>query len=85
MGIVFYMPIILVLSVIGLPFSLLVSYQFAQIISISLLLYLIAIGLSSLHISIKRKSAKFLISAPIYIIQHFSIGLGLLAGLIRKL
>ena len=85
MGIVFYMPIILVLSVIGLPFSLLVSYQFAEIISIFLLFYLIAIGLSSLHISIKRKSAKFLISAPIYIIQHFSIGLGLLAGLIRKI
>jgi hypothetical protein len=28
---------------------------------------------------------KFLISAPVYIIQHFSIGLGLLAGLIRKI
>jgi glycosyltransferase involved in cell wall biosynthesis len=85
MGIVFYMPIILVLSVISLPFSLLVSSQLAEIISISLFLYLIAIGLSSLHISFKKRSVKYMISAPIYIIQHFSIGLGLLIGLIRKL
>jgi GT2 family glycosyltransferase len=85
MGIVFYMPIILVLSVISLPFSLLVSSQLAEVISTSLLLYLIAIGLSSFHISIKRRNVKFLISAPVYIIQHFSIGLGLLAGLIRKI
>jgi GT2 family glycosyltransferase len=85
MGIVFYMPIILVLSMMILPFSLLVSTKLAEIISISMLLYLIAIGLSSLHISIKRRNVKFLISAPIYVIQHFSIGLGLLAGLIRKI
>ena len=28
---------------------------------------------------------KYLVSAPIFVIHHFSMGLGLLAGLIRKL
>jgi glycosyltransferase involved in cell wall biosynthesis len=84
MGIVFYLPILLVLSVISLPLFFLLYPHLAELISISFLLFLIAIGLSSIHISVKRKSVKFLVCAPIYIIQHFSIGLGLLAGLIKK-
>jgi glycosyltransferase involved in cell wall biosynthesis len=84
MGLVFYLPILLVLSIISLPFFSLLYPHLAELIIISLLPYLIAIGMSSINISAKRKSVKFLVSAPIYIIQHFSIGLGLLAGLIKK-
>jgi GT2 family glycosyltransferase len=84
MGIVCYLPIMLVLSAVCLPFTFLVSTQLAEIVGLSLLLYLIAIGLSSIHISIKRKNVRFLVSVPIYFIQHFSVGLGLLAGLLKK-
>jgi GT2 family glycosyltransferase len=84
MGIVFYIPIALVLSAICLPLSFLISSQLAEIIGLSLLIYLIVIGLSSMYISTKRKSVRFMVSAPIYVIQHFSIGLGLLGGLMKK-
>ena len=46
MGIVFYMPILLVFSVIGLPLSFLISPQLGEIISIALFFYLIAIRLA---------------------------------------
>jgi succinoglycan biosynthesis protein ExoA len=84
MGIVFYAPILLVLSIISLPFFSLLYPRLTELISMLFLLYLITVGLSTINISIKRKNVKFLACAPIYVIQHLSIGLGLLAGLMKK-
>jgi glycosyltransferase involved in cell wall biosynthesis len=84
-GILFSIPLILIVGIISLPVVIFVYPLLANIIFLGLTLYLLAIFLGSLHLSIKRRSIKYLVSVPIYMIEHFGIGLGFIAGLLRKL
>ena len=84
-GILFSMPLILIVGIISLPVVIFVYPLLANVIFLGLTLYLVAIFLGSLHLSIKRRSIKYLVSVPIYMIEHFGIGLGFIAGLLRKL
>jgi hypothetical protein len=80
-GILFSISLILV---VALPVVIFTYPLLANVIFLGLTLYLLAIFLRALYLSIKRKSIKYLISVPIYMIEHFSIGLAFIVGLLRK-
>ncbi len=80
----FAMPIIIISALAFLPVMMLLSPLLADVIFTGLTLYLIAILTSSLHLCIKRRNIKYLIAVPLYAVEHFGIGLGLIAGLFRK-
>jgi glycosyltransferase involved in cell wall biosynthesis len=81
----FSIPVIMVISVTSLPVLIIFYPLLADVILLGLTLYIIAILTSSLYLLIKRRSIKYLISAPIYVIEHFSIGFGFIVGLFTKL
>ena len=80
-----FFPAILIISLASLPFFVFNYLFLAQIIFGSLIVYLIAILASSVSISIKRKQIKYMTSFVVYLIEHFSYGLGTLVGLFKKL
>jgi len=83
--ILFLIPMTMVISVILLPFLLFFYPSLANVIFVGLIGYFIVILTSSVHISFKRKNAKYLLAVPIYAIEHFCYGFGFLAGLFKKL
>jgi len=81
----FFFPLILILSVASLPL-LISNYPFlSQVIAGGLIAYFLAIFASTIMISIRRKNIKYIISLPVYIIDHFSYGLGTLVGFFKKI
>ena len=83
--VIFFIPVVMIISIISLPIYIFLYPLLANAILLGLTFYLMAILASSLHLSIKRTSIRYMISAPIYAIEHFSFGLGYIAGLFRKL
>ena len=82
----FFIPFIMVNSVASLSFMIFFYPLLANVILLGLIFYLIVLLIGSLYLSIKDRSIKyFIISTPIYTIEHFSIGLGLLIGIFKKL
>ena len=78
--ILFAIPTILLLSVIVLPFVLFIYSILAEIIITGLITYLSSVIISSLYLTIRQKDIRYIISFPIYVIEHFSIGAGFLLG-----
>jgi glycosyltransferase involved in cell wall biosynthesis len=76
-------PLILIISLLVLPISYLSLPSLFKIISVGFLLYLFAICISSVNISLKQNNFKYLLSFPIYLVEHFSFGFGLLIELLR--
>ncbi len=80
-----FFPFILIISVASLPFFAFRNLILTQIIVGGLITYFLAILTSSIMISIRRKKIKYIISFPVYLIHHFSYGLGTIFGLFKKI
>jgi len=84
--IIFCLPVIILVSLVSLPFFVAFNNAFSWVILIGLALYFLSIIGSSILLSIKRKSIRyFFIASLIYPIEHLSIAVGFIAGLAKKL
>jgi len=82
----FLIPFIMVISIASL--SILIFFYpllLANVILLGLIIYLIIILIGSLYLSIKHSIKYFMISAMSYAVEQFSIGLGFLGGILKKL
>ena len=83
--ILFAIPTILLLSIILLPAFLFFHSVLSEIIITSLMIYLLAVLISSLFLVTRRRDRRYVISFPMYIIEHLSIGAGFLVGFFRNI
>lgn len=84
LGVQFLMPIIVIIGLAVLPAAIFLYPLLATLILIGLMLYLVTILANSLYLCIKRRSLKYFVSFPIFVLEHFGIGVGLIIGLFRK-
>ncbi len=84
-GIQFFIPVIIIIGLAIFPVMIFLYPLLAIVILTGLMLYFVAILTSSLSLCIKRRSIKYLVSIPIYAIEHFGIGLGSIVGLFKHL
>ena len=83
-GVQFLMPIIVIVGLALLPAAIFLYPLLASLILVGLMLYLVTIFANSLYLCAKRRSLKYFLSFPIFAIEHFGIGVGLITGLFRK-
>jgi len=83
--ILFVIPSIILLSVIFLPAFLFAYFVLAEITITGLLIYLLTVFISSLNLAKRHRDHRYMISFTMYVIEHFSIGAGFLAGLFMRI
>lgn len=81
----FCFPLLLLISILGLPILVLLHNSLALLVGIILSVYLVSVLLSSMYISIKRGSVRFMICLPIYLIEHVGIAIGMFLGIFKRL
>jgi glycosyltransferase involved in cell wall biosynthesis len=80
-----FMPALMIISIALLPIFVLFYSLLADVILATTAVYLAAILISSLYLSLKRCREYLFTFIVIYIIEHFSTGLGIIIGLFTKL
>jgi len=85
LNLLFLIPTIILLSIISLPATLFFFPLLAQTTLVGLAIYIGAVLASSLHLIVKHKDSKYLLSIPIYLLEHLGMGAGFLTGLFRRI
>lgn len=80
----FSAPVLIVISCAFLPLFVFVYPPLAAVILLGLTAYAIVILASSIYLSIMQRSIKYLVSAPVFILEHFGIGLGFIGGIFKR-
>src|SRR4051794_37821580 len=80
----FLIPFIIVISIASLSILIFFYLLLANVILLGLMFYLIIILISSFYLPIKQSIKYFMISAMSYKVEHFSIGLGFLIGILKN-
>jgi GT2 family glycosyltransferase len=82
---VFLAPVTLLLSVFLLPAFIFLYFPLAELVLFGLAIYFVTILTSALYFVAKHRDAKYLISIPVYLIEHFGFGAGFLIGLFQRI
>ena len=80
----FLIPILLSIAPLLLTVFLIASTFLAESILLGLIIYLLAVLISSTWLSIQKRHYKYMISVIFYVLEHFGIGVGFMAGLLKK-